>query len=194
MIPLLFPKSSKTANSAVILHAKVSNVHKTRMNTTKRLSSTVLLLLMCSCASNAFYINTPAFATRRIHNSRQSLELSMIEDSLVQSFDFKILELQQDALSTTSHSLMTPEVEAEVLTDMSHVMMDFSGFLPIGTPSKSMLRYFSVVVGRILVLSADYLPDHTVHPEELVVQLFLLTVSLSDILKARHMQEQASMK
>jgi hypothetical protein len=118
----------------------------------------------------------------------------MIEDSLVQPFDFKILELQQDALSTASHSLMTPDVEAEVLTDVSHVMMDFSGFLPNDTPSKSMLRCFSVVVGRILVLSADYLPDHTVHPEELAVQLFLLTVSLNDILKARHMQEQASMK
>jgi hypothetical protein len=161
--------------------------------TTKRLSSTVLLLLMCSCVSNAFYINLPAFAARgRIHNGGQSslLELSMIEDSLVQSFDFKMLELlQEDALSTArSHSLMTPDVEAEVLTDMAHVMMDFSGFLI--TPSKSMLRCLSVVVGRILVLSADYLPDHTVHPEELFVQLFLLAVSLRDVVKALELHIQ----
>jgi hypothetical protein len=109
----------------------------------------------------------------------------MIDDSLVQSFDF-MLEQPQNALllsTAASQSLLTimnPSVEAEVLTDMSHVMIDFSGFF---TPSRSLLRCFSVV-GRILVLSADYLPDHTVHPEELAVQLFLLAVSLSDVLKS----------
>jgi hypothetical protein len=128
-------------------------------------------------------INTPAFAARRIQN-RQSLELSMIEDPLVQSFDFNMLKLQQDALSTAIHLLMTPDVELEVLTAMAHVMMDFSGFLTTGTPSKSSLRSFTGVVGRILILSADYLPDHTINPEELAVQLFLLTVNLTDILKA----------
>jgi hypothetical protein len=105
-----------------------------------------------------------------------------------------MLELQQDALSTAIHSLMTPDVKAEVLTDMSHVMMDFSGFLTTGTPSKSMRRCFFVVVGRVLVLSADYLPDHTVHPEELAVQLFLLAVSVTDILKALKMQQDTTRK
>jgi hypothetical protein len=106
----------------------------------------------------------------------------MIDGSLVQSFDF-MFEQPQNALSTASLSLLTimnPSVEAEVLTVMSHVMMDFSGFF---NPPRPLLRYFSVV-GRILVLSADYLPDHTVHPEELTVQLFLLAVSLRDDLKA----------
>jgi hypothetical protein len=163
------------------------------MSTNKRLSSTVLLLLMCSCVSSAFYINTPAFAFQRIHN-RQSVELSMIDDSLVQSFDFMLLGSQQDALSAASQSLINPDVEAEVLTDMSHVLMGFSGFLTTGTPSNSTLRCLSVAVGRILILFADYLPDHTVHPEELAVQLFLLTVSLNDILKALHMREQGSRK
>jgi hypothetical protein len=123
----------------------------------------------------------------------------MIDDSLVQSFDFTLEQPQDALLSTASQSLLTimaasqslltimnPSVEAEVLTDMSHVMMDFSGFF---TPSRSLLRCFSVV-GRILVLSADYLPDHTVHPEELAVQLFLLAYSLSDVLKALMLQIQ----
>ena len=110
----------------------------------------------------------------------------MIDDSLVQSFDFSmpmLEQVQQDGaahLSTASQSLMTllnPIVEAEVLTDISHVMMDFAVFF---TPSRSLLRCLSVV-GRILVLSADYLPDHAVHPEELAVQLFLLAASLSNV-------------
>jgi hypothetical protein len=65
------------------------------------------------------------------------------------------------------------------LTDVSHVIMDFAGFLAL---SKSMIRLYAVI-GRILVIFADYLPDHSIRPEELAIQIFLLSVSLNEVLK-----------
>jgi hypothetical protein len=84
--------------------------------------------------------------------------------------------------------MLSPEVEAEVLTDMSHMVMDFSGFFG---PSKSLLRLCSVL-GRILIIGADYLPDHNVHPEELVIQLVLLAINLSDVVKAVLLHQEPS--
>ena len=79
-----------------------------------------------------------------------------------------------------SSPLLRPDVEAEVMVDMSHVILDFSTFF---STSKSLLRFFSVF-GRILVIYADYLPDHNILPEELAIQLFLLGVSMNEIVKS----------
>jgi hypothetical protein len=72
-----------------------------------------------------------------------------------------------------------PTVEAGLLTGMAHVMLDFSGFV---NPSKRELRLFALI-GRLLVLSADYLPDHLIKPEELVVQLFLLSITMKELVE-----------
>jgi hypothetical protein len=82
-------------------------------------------------------------------------------------------------LMNLAKNAFNPNVEAEVLTDVSHVIMDFPGFF---IPSKSLLKIYSVV-GRILVLLADYLPDHCIHSEELLVQLVLLAVGVNDVVK-----------
>ena len=75
---------------------------------------------------------------------------------------------------------LQPEIQAEVLTDMAHVALDFSTFF---RPNKAALRLLTVV-GRLSVLTADYLPDHSILPEELVIQLFLLGVSTLDVVKS----------
>ena len=71
------------------------------------------------------------------------------------------------------------DVEAELLTTMAHVTMDFGGF--IINPSKHLLRYFAVL-GRIFVISADYISDHSIHPEELMIQLFLMIIAVREII------------
>jgi hypothetical protein len=77
-----------------------------------------------------------------------------------------------------STTMLSPDVEVEVLTDMCHVVMDFSGFFGLSKPSLKLCS----VLGRILIIGADYLPDHNVHPEELVIQLVLLAINLNEVL------------
>jgi hypothetical protein len=85
-----------------------------------------------------------------------------------------------DPHTQQQHSLIgmvDPSVEAESLTIMAHVALDFSGF--VVTPSRSLLRLFAVL-GRIFAISADYVADHSIRTEELVIQLFLISVVLKD--------------
>ena len=92
----------------------------------------------------------------------------------------------KDAKSTFSSTTTTAmnvatisaDLEAEVLTTMAHVTMDFTG---LASPSKSLLRMFTVI-GRIMVISADYICDNSIHPEELVIQLFLMSVAIKDMI------------
>jgi hypothetical protein len=147
----------------------------------------IFLFLPLLYVTNAFVNAPPGFVAKRPQTIYRvnDFDLSMIDSSmLVGSFDSM---LEQDHLSTAVSALLPPDIEAEVLTDMSHVVMDFSVFF---SPSKPLLRLFSIV-GRMLVIYADYLPDHAILPEELVVQLFLLGVSMRDIVKSivLHMQQ-----
>jgi hypothetical protein len=137
----------------------------------------IFFFLPLLCTTNAF-VNAPGFVAKRPQTTYRvrDFHLSMIDSSmLVGAFDSM---LEQDLLSDAISTLLPPDIEAEVLTDMSHVL-DLSG---IFSPSKSRLRLFSIV-GRIFTIYADYLPDHTIHPEELAVQLFLLGVSMREIVK-----------
>lgn len=79
--------------------------------------------------------------------------------------------------TTTSVQAMIPPdpgVEAEVCSTMAHLALDFTGFL---SPSRSLLRIVSVI-GRLFAISADYLPDHNINPEELIIQIVLLSFAL----------------
>lgn len=75
----------------------------------------------------------------------------------------------------------SPLFEAEVLTDMAHVALDFSGLL---SPSRSVMRLYSII-GRFFALGADYIPDHLIHPEELMIQFFLICVTLRDLIQEK---------
>mmetsp|Transcript_59456 Transcript_59456/g.64202 ORF Transcript_59456/g.64202 Transcript_59456/m.64202 type:complete len:150 (+) Transcript_59456:87-536(+) len=80
--------------------------------------------------------------------------------------------------SSYSGKDMSTEVEAEVLTAMAHITMDFTG---LAKPSKHLIRIF-VVIGRMLAISADYVADHSIHPEELLIQLFLMSVAIKEMI------------
>ena len=61
--------------------------------------------------------------------------------------------------------MLTPDIEAQVVTDVNHVISDFTAFF---RPSRSVMKMYSII-RRLLVLMADYIPDHSVNPEELLV-------------------------
>uniref|UniRef100_A0A7S4EEW2 Uncharacterized protein n=1 Tax=Pseudo-nitzschia australis TaxID=44445 RepID=A0A7S4EEW2_9STRA len=83
-----------------------------------------------------------------------------------------------DVSKPTVALAVSPDMEAEVLTTMAHATMDFSGFFG---PSKNLLRLYAVV-GRVFVISADYITDHSIHPEELMIQLVLLGIAIKELI------------
>lgn len=74
-------------------------------------------------------------------------------------------------------TVVDPYLEAESLTVMAHLALDFSGF--VLSPSRSLFR-LAAVLGRIFAISADYVVDHSIHTEELMIQLFLITMALKE--------------
>jgi len=158
------------------------------MTMTKQLAtlSMTLLFMMYSSMASAFlskpaFLATPSSQTTRHSEVYGGSRLSMMIDSpSVESLGTVLFHMPTTILAAASYD---PDIEAEVLVDVSHVIMDLPVFF---RPSESLVRCFSVI-GRILVIGADYLPDHTMHPEELAIQLFLLGISLKDVLKAVHL-------
>lgn len=72
---------------------------------------------------------------------------------------------------------------AQVLSDASYVVMDPHKFFPDIKISKLRMQY-AQVFGRMMILGTTFLPHHGVHPEEMAVQLFLLSVSMKPILRS----------
>jgi hypothetical protein len=97
-----------------------------------------------------------------------------VDSPLLTTMSSLLLSMSSTASSTL---VLDPIVEAEVLTDMSHLALDFTSLL---NSSKSLLKTSSVI-GRVLVIFADYIPDHSIHPEEFVIQLFMLGVAIKNL-------------
>ncbi|KAL7465937.1 hypothetical protein ACHAXS_006240 [Conticribra weissflogii] len=85
-------------------------------------------------------------------------------------------------LSTTSQLLATdPKLEAELLSDVSHVALDFTTFF---SPNNTAWIRFCNVIGRILILSSDYIQDDYITPDEFVFQASMLMVSIQLFVKS----------
>ena len=88
-----------------------------------------------------------------------------------------------------------PEVEAEVLVDMSHLVVDFSFLSNLSKDATNCImqscreqQSIRSMVGRILVLCADWLPDHHIFPEELAIQGFFLILGLLQLFRVISME------
>jgi hypothetical protein len=196
---LVPPSSHSTTKSKQHLHQSLiifetqlrfethsTKKNKQRQNTTmgplKRLQMISLSLTLLIRISSSFTtMNAPIRAAAFNKRPRVArTECYFIMDfSAAESFH-SLLDSQSSMAATTgSSTVLSPDIEAEVLTDMSYMVMDFSSFFG---PSKP-LRQWCSVLGRILIIGSDFLPDQNVHPEELVFQLFLLAINLKDVLK-----------
>jgi len=71
----------------------------------------------------------------------------------------------------------------QVLSDASYVVMDPNKFFPDIKISKLRMKY-AQVFGRLMILGTSFLPHHGIHPEEMAVQLFLLSVSMKPIIRS----------
>lgn len=68
-------------------------------------------------------------------------------------------------------------VVGEILTDLSHVFLDL---ITLWGPNAVMVRLFAVI-GRVLSVLADYVPDGTMNPEEAIFQGFMLVVACTGL-------------
>jgi hypothetical protein len=86
------------------------------------------------------------------------------------------------ALNTLSTAVVDPslQLEAELLTDLSHVGLDLASvFLPGGLKVRT-----AAFLGRLAAMAADYVPDAHMQPEEWVFQGFMLTLAWIGLVKA----------
>lgn len=91
-----------------------------------------------------------------------------------------LLTSMAPAFGLSSGTTSSAAVEAQVLTDMSHLGLDLAGFI---APGLLFLR-FAAVAGRLCSMAADYIPDHTILPEEFAFQLCMLAVAFMGLVKA----------
>lgn len=113
-----------------------------------------------------------------------------------------VLSLSTAEAFSSSHPLIVsvskllssdPVILAEILNDMSHVALDFANTLfgqifsnsrTACTYSRNVIIRGAAIIGRLFALSADYLPDHRVVPEELVFQMVMLTLAWVALFRA----------
>jgi hypothetical protein len=151
---------------------------------TRKSTLLYILLSLRVTGSFGFVRQSPAFSRglQVASPARTSLAAGMTEPIALE------LLFTQTMTAPPSSSLLTwepsdevasidPFLEAELFAGLAHVALDFTGFL---SPSKSLIRLFSVV-GRVFAISADYLPDHSIHTEELVIQIFLIGIAMKDL-------------
>lgn len=81
---------------------------------------------------------------------------------------------------TSQHIASDPKLEAELLTDVSHVAMDVTTFL---SPNTAWIRFCNVF-GRILIITSDYVQDHYISPDEAFFQAAMLAVSTQMFLRS----------
>lgn len=73
-----------------------------------------------------------------------------------------------------------PQLEVEILNDVSHVALDVSTFL---SPNTAWLRLFNVI-GRALVLSSDCIQHDHIAPDEFFFQVAMLAISTQMFLRS----------
>lgn len=68
----------------------------------------------------------------------------------------------------------SPQLKTEILNDVSHLTLDMTTFL---SPRTAWLRLFNLI-GRVLIITSDYIQDGTVTLDEWTFQASMLAVSL----------------
>jgi hypothetical protein len=175
----------KTANTGKCFHPKESST----MTASKFLSALFLIMGLMGQSSGFAELSTSFRKFRTTNKSQRTMATSTSLPVFTMPDDLDVLHspllrttmssLQLIIMTPTSSSsaLLDPNMEAEVFTDMSHLALDFTSVM---NSSKALLKMTSVI-GRMLVILADYIPDHSIHPEELVFQLFMLGVAIKNL-------------
>jgi hypothetical protein len=88
----------------------------------------------------------------------------------------------QTAATAVANSV-NPDIQAQILVDSSFALTEYPTFLPDIKTSKLRIKY-AQAIGRVLIIGISFLPNHSFHPEELAIQLFLLSCSMKPIIRS----------
>jgi hypothetical protein len=176
------------------------------MAMTTRINSGILtfFLLMLSVPNTSGFIQRqnhgPAFGITSVdrrtmgiqhHNSNRSLSGSSLSEDLATSnvTPFSTTTILAMITTNTEALVEDPLLGSQVLADMAHVALDIAPKM-MTSVSKAILPFIAVL-GRVFVISADYLPDRSIHPEELIIQMFLLGMAIKDLVRAENFSREA---
>ena len=123
---------------------------------------------------------------RRTQSSSSSMKMYINDMMPLTSVDMPVLPptaASFDIVRAASRLISSdPEIEVEILNDISHVALDASTFL---SPNTAWLRFCNVI-GRVLILSSDYIQSDVMNitPDEWVFETIMLAISTQLFLKS----------
>jgi hypothetical protein len=88
--------------------------------------------------------------------------------------------LASSVFNTQMFASDLPHMEAEILSDASNIALDFSTLL---SPNTAVIRLVTLV-GRVLLLSSDYIQDQYISPDEWIFQLCMLAISTRSFIRS----------
>ena len=105
----------------------------------------------------------------------ETIDLEAIEKSTT-SLGSLLLSTTTNVVSTSTATITeNPELESELLMDVSHLFLDFSVFVTQNKPFLDVAQ----VIGRMLILAQDYIPDRHIQPEELGIQVVMIATCIA---------------
>ncbi|EED93666.1 predicted protein [Thalassiosira pseudonana CCMP1335] len=152
-------------------------------------SAAAISLLMASNGCNGFvtphpsrvHSTTPRSSSTPSSSMKMNIDgiddtISLLSTPMLLSSAVSSLSIPSNIFSATSQLVASdPQLEAELLTDVSHVALDFTTFI---SPNTSWLRFWNVM-GRILLISSDYIQDNYISPDEEFFQASMLFISMN---------------
>ena len=196
-----FNITSNTANEQTTTTITMTMISS---NTMKNNSTTSIMRFVVVCMSMFVSLTTMttttilAFSSKPIIIAPSSSSKASAQQQIIIAPISQLLQQQQQRFTSTSLSLapptdiadsisllsFNPDIQAEILSDISNVIMNAAVFVPnLKTTQKLRMKCLEVV-GRMLVLTIGVLPHHQMNTEELLVQLFLLGVNMKPILRS----------
>uniref|UniRef100_A0A7S0TAU1 Uncharacterized protein n=1 Tax=Pseudo-nitzschia delicatissima TaxID=44447 RepID=A0A7S0TAU1_9STRA len=146
-------------------------------------SMTLLLILVVAFNGAAAFQASNVLPTRAANKNSSSKLLFFHWDDYDQQYaSTETIDLEtaiEKSVGVGSLLLATaaenPELESEVLMDVSHLFLDFSVFVTQNKPFLDVAQ----VIGRVLILAQDYIPDRHIQPEELGIQVVMIATCIA---------------
>ena len=148
------------------------------MNCATAITSLAVIILINCIGGECLAFGTRPFIsgsgrklTKRTRNAPTSLMMTGLDDLVTMMPLFESIDPTASVLLASAAS--DPQLELELMNDVSHVALDVSTLM---NPNTVWLRLCNVV-GRILIITSDYIQKGNTTPDEWVFQLAMLAIS-----------------
>lgn len=146
-----------------------------KISVTKSLIRCLLIIFVYTLKASHGYIN--GFVTpKKAMVPKNTLSLSPVPIDM---------DLSSQLLASISihqpHMMMNSNVMAGTIADVSHVVLGMSAYLL--NSETSMVVPFFLLMGRVLGVMSDYIPDHSMKLDDLAFHAILLSLDLSVLAK-----------